>query len=296
MTMHQLIECFLAANRLAAAAGSIVSICQALDREALAVYAHAQAEAARRLCGKKAEAANAQRILKDALAVALTKILSQIDLSDSAAYALLRQAVDRWCPWQLSQQKSCLLLRQTLLTLLPAARQKQKLEQLCRDYRAHLKIEIEKYTHDDHTQARIAATYGSTLLFGAPALEEGRAQVKLVRDSRPVIERMAANPAHYQLDESLPLTAVLNKYRVVSALQNTLKTPVKSASAQLRDFRQTFDADRAVIEKDRDSVGMKFIKVVATLLSLGLAYACGIWQVKGKIATDNIQRNLQPTG
>lgn len=293
--MHQLIECFLTANRLAAAAGSIVSISQELDREALAVYASAQAETARRLCGKKADALNAQRILKDILSVSLTQILSQTDLNEPVAYALLKKAIDRWCPWQLSRQKSCILLQKTLLTLLPVARQKQKLEKLCRDYRTHLKIEIEKYTHSDHTQTRIAATYGQTLLFGAPPALEGRAQVKLVHDSRPLIDRIASDPTHYQLNDNLPLTAALNKYRVVNALQNTLKTPIKSAHAQLQDFRRTFDEGRAVIEKNRDSVGMKFIKVVATALSLGLAYICGIWQVKGKAVTDNIQHNLQPT-
>ncbi len=289
--MHQLIECFLAANRLAAAAGSIVSISQELDREALAVYAYAQMEAARRLCGKKTDALNAQRVLKDILAVSLTQILSQTDLNEPVAYALLKKAIDRWCPWQLSQQKSCLLLQKTLLTLLPVVRQKQKLEKLCRDYRTHLKIEIEKYSHDDPTQARIAATYGQTLLFGAPPAQ-GRAQVKQVYDSRSVIDRIAIEPANYQSNDSSPLGVVLNKYRVVSALQNTLKTPIKSAPAQLQDFRRTFDKERAVIEKNRDSMGMKFIKVVATALSLGLAYICGIWQVEGKVVTDNIQRSL----
>jgi hypothetical protein len=290
--MHQLIEAFLTAHRQASAKGSIVNLCSELDREALALYAKSQQLAKKRLRGKRA-GKHSSRILQESLAVLLTHALEQANLCDLNSYTLLSQAVKRWCPWQLAGQKSCLIVQQKLLALLPAARQKQQLQQTCREYREHLKTVMEKHACDDQAQARMIAICGQTKLFGAPPIDK-RPQVKPIIDSRPFIDQLAADPAHFKVKRNSSLSSVLDKQRAVNALQATLKNPVKSAFAQIRDFRRIFDIERAVIEKSRDSASMKFIKIVATVLSIGLAYVWGgIWKVKGKTTADNLQQSLQ---
>jgi len=67
-----------------------------------------------------------------------------------------------------------------------------------------------------------------------------------------------------------------------------------STYQQLQNFKHIFQSQRKIIEKDRDSWGMKFIKGVATVLSLGIAWACGIWNVKGQQAAQKMDQALLP--
>ncbi len=119
-----------------------------------------------------------------------------------------------------------------------------------------------------------------------------RAQVTGVTDARTPVEKLTAEPTRTmgKPDQSPPL--VVQKYQAVSALQATLSTPVKSAPEQLKDFREQFKKQREVIEQGRDSLAMKFVKGVATVLSVGIAWACGIWNIKGKEAAKGLQTVL----
>ena len=60
----------------------------------------------------------------------------------------------------------------------------------------------------------------------------------------------------------------------------------------MKDFRAQFKIQRPVIEQDRDSWAMKFAKGVATVLSLGVAWLCGIWNVKGQETAGDLQTTL----
>ena len=119
-----------------------------------------------------------------------------------------------------------------------------------------------------------------------------RTQVTRVMDSRPPVEKLMAEPTRTlgKSVQSPPL--VVQKYQAISALQATLNTPVKSVTEQMKDFRAEFKIQRPVIEQDRDSWAMKFAKGVATVLSLGAAWLCGIWNVKGQEAAGELQTTL----
>lgn len=289
--MSKLIEQFLETHHQCTAQNSVFNISRVLDQEALAMVEQTQAETHRRSRGKTADAHHQQKVFNATLAARLTRLLDKVDLLNIAHYSTLGNAVRRWCPWQSGQQQGCLEVQKTLLTLLPVVRQKQELRQLCQDYRNHLAVEIEKEAKNDSEQNYMISTQKRTLLFGAPPVNE-RAQVKMVTDSRPSIEKLVAEPTRAIVKPDQPLSLAVQKYQAVSALQNTLSTPVKSATEQMKDFRTQFRIQRPVIEQDRDSWAMKFAKGVATVLSLGVAWLCGIWNVKGQEAAGGLQTTL----
>ena len=290
--MSKLIEQFLENHRHAVAENSVFVISKTFDQEVLRIYGQAQAEARRRSGGKPDDTARQQKLLNAALAAQLTRVLDKTDLLNKAHYDTLRNAIQRWCPWQVGQQSCCIQVQQSLLTLLPLARQKQELRQLCQEYKNHLTVEIENQAKKDSEQNYFVSTRNRTLLFGAPPVNE-RAQVKRVIDARPPVEKLTAGPTGDIGKPNQPPSLVVQKYQAVSALQATLATPVKSATEQLKDFREQFRNQRRVIEQDRDSWAMKFAKGVATVLSVGIAWALGIWNIKGKEAAGNIQTALE---
>jgi hypothetical protein len=289
--MSKLIEQFLETHRQCTAQNSVFNISQALDREARTMVEQAQAETQRRTKAKTADTRQQQKVFNAILATHLTRLLDKVDLLNITRYSTLGNAVRRWCPWQSGQQQVCLEVQKTLLTLLPVARQKQELQQLCKDYRNHLAEEIENEAKNESEQNYTANTQGRTLLFGAPPVKK-RAQVKMVADSRPPVEKLVTEPTRVTRKPDQPPSLAVQKYQAVSALQATLTTPVKSAPEQMKDFRAQFKIQRPVIEQDRDSWAMKFAKTVATVLSLGVAWLCGIWDVKGQVATDKLQTTL----
>ncbi len=288
--MRKLMEQFLETHRKSLAVNSIVNINMDIDRETLEIYAQAQNEAQKRSRNKSAEAAD--RILNNALAVRLTPLLAKIDLLNAANYRILTGAIKRWCPWQKDKQKACLQVQKVLLTLLPAAQQKQQLETLCQEYKAHLKNWIEEEVKNNHDYAYITCSTSRTMIFGAAPVAD-RPQISLVKDKRSPVERLAAEPSRYLLNPDKPLALALQKYQTVSQLEATLATPVKSATEQVKDFNQVFKAQRSLLEKDRDSLAIKFLKGVATVLSLGIAWGLGIWGVKGKVTAGKVQQVLE---
>ena len=191
--MSKLIEQFLETHRQCTAQNSVFNISQALDQEALAIVEQAQAETQRRSRGKTADANHQQKVFNAALAARLTRLLDKVDLLNVTHYGTLGNAIRRWCPWQSGQQQVCLEVQKTLLTLLPVAQQKQELQQLCQDYRNHLAVEVEKEAKNDSEQNYMVSTQKRTLLFGAPPVNE-RAQVKMVTDSRPSVEKLVMGP------------------------------------------------------------------------------------------------------
>ena len=289
--MSKLIEQFLETHRQCTAQNSVFNISQVLDQEALAIVEQAQAETQRRFRGKTADANHQQKVFNASLAARLTRLLDKVDLLNVSRYSTLGNAIRRWCPWQSGQQPVCLEVQKTLLTLLPVVRQKQELRQLCQDYQNHLAVEVEKEAKNDSEQSYMVSTQKRTLLFGAPPVNE-RAQVKMVTDSRPSVEKLVMGPTRAVEKPDQPLSLTVQKYQAVSALQATLSTPVKSAPEQMKDFRAQFRIQRPVIEQDRDSLAMKFAKGVATVLSLGVAWLCGIWNVKGQEAAGDLQTTL----
>jgi hypothetical protein len=289
--MHQLFKYFLEAHQHATAHGSTLSFNSALDQEALKLYTQASMEAHRRARNRQIDV---QRLLVNALAVRLTQLLSTVNLRDLTSYNTMKQAIEYWCPWQGSQQSSCLILQQTLLEMLPAARQKQELEFLCHQYSAHLKTEIETAIKTEKQPVYLEQFHAKPKLFGAPPLPNIKQNVSIVRDQRGAIDQIAAEPQQYLSNPSESLTSALKKYQVVNELQQNLKNPVKTAITQVADFNDQFQAKREVLEKNRDSLSITFMKAVATVLTVGFAIFCGIWNVHGKISAKQIQQTRDP--
>ena len=290
--MSKLIEQFLETHRQCMVQNSVFNISQALDQEALAIYEQAQAEAHRRSKGKPDDTARQRKLLNSALETQLTRVLDKVDLLNKAHHDTLRNSIQRWCPWQKGKQQACLQVQKVLLTLLPVAQQKQQLGALCQEYKAHLKNAIEEQVKNNYDYAYITCSTSRTILFGAAPVAD-RPQIRLVTDRRSPVERLAGEPSRYLQNPDKPLALALQKYQTVSQLEATLATPVKSATEQVKDFNQVFKAQRSVLEKDRDSLAIKFLKGVATVLSLGIAWGLGIWGIKGKVTTEKVQQVLE---
>jgi hypothetical protein len=286
--MSKLIEQFLETHRQCTAQNSVFNISQRLDHEALAIVKQAQAETQRRSKGKNADANHQQKLFNAILAAHLTRLLDKVDLLNVTRYSTLANAIRRWCPWQSGQQQRCLEVQKTLLTLLPVTRQKQELRQLCQNYRNHLAVEVEKEAKNDSQQNYVINIQRGTL---APPVKE-HAQIKMIADSRSSVEKLAMGPTRAIGKPDQPMSLTVQKYQAVSALQATLNTPVKSATEQMKDFRAQFKIKRPVIERNRDSWATKFAKGVATVLSLGVAWLYGIWNVKGQKTADEVQATL----
>jgi len=62
---------------------------------------------------------------------------------------------------------------------------------------------------------------------------------------------------------------------------------------RLDDFKFLFKATKQHLEKSRDTGTVKFLKTVATVLTAGLAALFGIWSVRGKSVTNNMERILK---
>jgi hypothetical protein len=289
--MSKLIEQFLETHRQCTVQNSVFNISQALDQEALAIVEQAQTEAHRRSKGKPDDTARQRKLLNSALETQLTRVLDKVDLLNKAHHDTLRNAIQRWCPWQKDKQQACLQVQKVLLSLLPAAQQKQQLGVLCEEYKAHLKNRIEKeIKNNDFTHITCSVT--RTIMFEAPPVAD-RPRISLVKDRRSPVDRLASEPSRYIQDPDKPLDLALQKYQAVSKLEAALATPVKSATEQVKDFNQVFKVQRPLLEKDRDSLAMKFLKGVATVLSLGIAWGLGIWGIKGKVAAEKVQQVLE---
>ncbi len=167
--MSKLIEQFLTTHRQCTSQNSVFNINQTLDQEALAIVEQAQTEAQTRSKGKGAT--QQQKIFNTALDARLTRLLDKVDLLNAVNYTTLRNAIHRWCPWQANQQKRCIQVQQSLLTLLPVARQKQELRQLCQEYKNHLAVEIESQAKKDSGQNYFIAAQSRNIIVWCAAGE-----------------------------------------------------------------------------------------------------------------------------
>jgi hypothetical protein len=76
-------------------------------------------------------------------------------------------------------------------------------------------------------------------------------------------------------------------------LQRTLLTH-KPATVQIEEFKQTLQREKKYIEAHRDSWGIRFLKTVTAVVTLGAAVALRIFSVKGKETSKALNRMLTP--
>jgi hypothetical protein len=289
-------DLFLQTHPTAVADGSTWNINVALDRQALQLYEQAEAAATQRLKNKKQPPSEAtiQRLVQQELAVRLTALLSHAALNDETAYRTFQQAVRQWSPWAVEAQSAGQQVRDTMLSLLPIVRKKQQLQTLCNDYRDHLAAEIQDHLKNDHPKAYAQLCADQSRVFGAPPFENGEPRAFCIDSRAQAMDRFVQEQATHLPKPSVALAKAVEKYRAVTQLTACLQTPIQTAAAQIQAFSQQFSAAKPVIEQDRDSWAMTFLKGVATVFSLGAAILCGIWRVKGQAVTQNIETTLAP--
>jgi hypothetical protein len=81
-------------------------------------------------------------------------------------------------------------------------------------------------------------------------------------------------------DQTLMLA--LKKYQAITKIYGTLLPRETNPEQSLEHFKNEFAKHKTCLSERRDSACDTFWKVIATIFSLGLAAAYGIWSVKGR--------------
>jgi hypothetical protein len=175
---------------------------------------------------------------------------------------------------------------------LPKVQKKQQLQAICKNYKAHLKEDIEAVLLSNHPQ-EYERYLGNRKIKGVPLPDSGKLPATIIQSGKNM-DRFVDHHPDGVANASDSLNAAIKKYATLQSISRTLNAP-QPVETQIRNFKQEFQSKRSVIEKDRDSCGMKFAKVVASVLSLGLAILCGIWSVKGNEAAKDLTKFHTPT-
>jgi hypothetical protein len=269
-----------------------VNISLALDDKVKQLYEQASVNAQRRLRHKKEVSASQQNtVLIEELTVLLTQHCDKSDLLDPVKYEALSLSVQRWCPWEVESQMSSQLARQLLISMLPQARKKQQLLQICGQFKSHLAADIENGLKDQYPKVYAEYKAQAPQSFGGPTLPTGKPTTLSFDPCRP-LDRLLSESASRLKKPSDALSCAITHYRIVRQLEEKLQNPIKLVGRQLQDFRQEFSRQKPVIEKNPDSAAVQFIKRVVNTLSKGLMEKLGFWQVKGQAAAQKIADKL----
>ena len=184
-------------------------------------------------------------------------------------------------------------VKKALMTCTEDARTKQQLNRLCGEYKAHLAAEIRSSLTE--ILPHIARQNGfhlpePTTSYKQPLRPAGKPSMldEFLIQSAP---KPTIQPT---IQKEQSLHQAIQKYQAVTTLQRTLLTH-KPAAAQIEEFKQTLQREKPCIEAHRDSWGIRFLKKVATVVTLGAAAALGIFSVKGEQTTKAIGKVFAPT-
>lgn len=196
--------------------------------------------------------------------------------------------------WQFSTDdpafKQCQAVREVLIKLVPIAPKKQKLLALCQEYKLYLKADIEKRLQRDHPLVYEHYTAHRRDI-ASPPPGAGLMPILIIKPGKNMERFIARNRGGLRRGKK-SLNTAIKKYAVVSALEKTLIQP-KPLPTQLADFHWKFHEQRAILNKDRDTALLKFVKGIVTLFSAGIAVAAGMWSVKGKIFGNQLHSTLK---
>lgn len=191
------------------------------------------------------------------------RVISELELanlSNDQQFNAMILAIKAWHQSKTARsvERQCQKIRQILISVAPKIIQKQKLLRICNDYKAYLKKDIEAQLCLDHSQD---------------------------------MEQFVADYSQGMSKGSQRLNATITKYIAISSMYSALITPYR-IETQITQFKREFLSNRSIIEKNRDSQTIKFVKKIVTILSLGIAHALGIWNVHGKKVSENIKTVL----
>lgn len=248
------------------------------DKTALCLFDKAQRRAQRRYPIQDTEK---QHSFVDAEAIAaelewlLRGELYHVNLLDAAQYQAVLAAIEMWNPvypfHESAIRQRCGFIQNGLLGLLPQLKRQQQLKQLCQEYHQHLVLTAVQHLK---SQRQPIASIQAIPFMPLPPSSKTQTQT----------DHSTATSWH----SNAYLSKTTQKLQAVEALQQTLQTR-QDISSQCRSFQQIFKANRQIIEQDRDSTAMTFVKAVVTVFSLGLAALFGIWGVKGQKTVQKIE-------
>ena len=269
----------------------------ALDDVIQELYQSAQNSIQQKMQNKgTASEQDSQQMLIEELRLLLTGQIAKTDLLDLGKYEMLRQAVQRWCPWKVERQASGQLVRQLWIAMLPEIRQKQQLQQICREYTTDLTTEIESGLQSHHPtmymryHTQKLQTSGSSVSSALPP----DPSVKLRVDPCQAMDQFVSKQASQLKNPCSSLVEAIANYRSVRILSESLKHTTKPVTSQLQDFRQRFSEQKPLLDKNQDSAAVQFIKRVMNVLSWGRIQRWGFWQIKGQEISKRIEKNLGP--
>jgi hypothetical protein len=222
----------------------------------------------------------------------VTSELERLDLARPEVSTAFWRMITRWQTAAYPHTQACHTVKKALLAELTAVQKMQQLRALCRDYKAHLSLEIESQLYNDHDDL-----YGQYQFCPAPAENKRStldASANRTRSSNPALDQFVQTrlASHTLPDSDLKKTVI--KYEAVIALEKTLQKP-KPIAMRVQDFQQAFQQQKLALEKHRDSWGVRFLKGVAAVFTLGVA-AClfGVFSVKGAEVAEKMQTVLEP--
>src|SRR5205823_4724447 len=91
-----------------------------------------------------------------------------------------------------------------------------------------------------------------------------------------------------------PCKIALIKYQVINQLKAALADPTKLPIEKLNEFQKIFNENKKIIQKRRDAPTIHFLKIVATIFTLGLtAPYFWLWnKPKGTFFAKNVSQTL----
>lgn len=213
----------------------------------------------------------------------VTQELAVVNLRRSSRYRKIQQALESWNPALEIHPREGQAVKQALALALPAAQQRQKLQRICDRYKGHLQAEILDALVSDHSDVfhRIEQAAATPATDSADRSQNSRR----IRHWEAFFAREIRQLA---VPENTPLKKAIQKYDSICAFQETLQT-AKPVTEQIQDFKNMLIHQKTTLEMHRDSLMTRFLKVIAAVLTLGMAVAGGIFDVKGEQAVNDMQ-------
>ena len=214
---------------------------QRLNRHAALLVDQASREAEHYSSAISGKPSDVQRA---AIAARVTAELARVNLANTQQFNAVFQAIEDWQPDQKGQP-----VRKVLLQILPQAQQKQQLQVICQDYKLHLKEDIVNELKENHPQEYAQFTENKKIK-GVPLPDSGQLPQQVTQAGKNMDRFVADHPQGIP-NGSQSLNAAIQKYAAVNTMASTLNTP-QPVNQQLQNFKQAFQSQSKIIEKDRD--------------------------------------------
>ena len=229
----------------------------------------------------------------DCIPARITAELDKMNLHRLRDFQRVQNAIINWDTQKTqANPKAVEAVKKALLVCAAHARKKQKLYRACSEYKAHLAADIRSTLTD--ILPNVSRQNGFHLLEPTTSFKK-----TLRPGEKPsILDEFLAQDARSAtiqpvIQNNHSLSQAIKKYQAVTTLQRTLLTH-KPAATQIEEFKQTLQREKTCIEAHRDSWGMRFLKTVTAVVTLGAAVALGIFSVKGKETSKALNQILTP--